>query len=582
MKLAAVLRLFLACFGGLFFTLAHAQEPPSSIRAIKKTLTTQNAFETWNTFPFKVKEQIDSALALSNELLNSSPDLLAKSHYVLGKRYFSTGEYASSTKLLTKAAQELREQKLFTEEADTYHFLGLNAGRLNQNDKATDYFQKAILLAQQHNDTFNIINGLHGLGNLANKIEDYEQAMKHFNRALDLGLASHDSLSFSYSYDFLSQTVGQKGDPKKALEYQLKALDIRRALGDQFALAISINNVGECYRLLNEPAKAKRYFLEAQQKAQSIGFRDLEAYIYQILTELAEEEGNYQEALLYSKQHKILSDSLFNAKMASEVAEIEGKYQLTEKEKQITEAKLKSERQSEIMIGILMALLAVSAIAYSIFTKKKEEKKRLEAEAVASLEEERLRIARDLHDHLGPELSLISSRLDMMSYQQEGGQLGQLADVTRSAMDQLRDTIWSIRGDAITLFDFAAKVREYANKRLAGTPLRFVDSCSNQQAVLSPNQALNLFRVCQEAINNAAKYAKASEIELSISCENNLYIQLKDNGIGFEVNSASAGYGLRNMRERIEELGGVFQLDSSVSGTIIQLTLPISKNESQV
>lgn len=581
MKLANVLRLILTCFSGLFFTVAHAQEPPSSIRAIKKTLTIQNAFETWNTFPFKVKEQIDSAVILSNELLAASPDLLAKSHYVLGKRYYSTGEYASSTKLLTKAAQELRDQKLLKEEADAYHFLGLNAGRLNQNEKASDYFQKGITLAQQHNDTFNIINGLHGLGNLANKTEAFNKAQQYFTRALALGLDSKDSLSFSYSYDFLSQTAGQKGQAKEALDFQLKALEIRRKLGDQFAMAISINNVGECYRLLNEPLKAEQYFKEAQQKAKSIGFRDLEAYIYQILTEMAEEKGNYQEALAYAKQHKVLSDSLFNAKMASEVAEIEGKYQLTEKEKQITEAKLKSERQSVYLIGILLAFLAASAIAYSIFVKKQEEKKRLEAEALASLEEERLRIARDLHDHLGPELSLISSRLDMMAYKEEEGQLGQLADVTRGAMDQLRDTIWSIRGDAITLADFASKVREYANKRLAGTPIKFMDSCTDKYSELGPSQALNLFRVCQEAINNAAKYAKASQIILAISCSDDLVIHLKDDGIGFNTELNAQGYGIRNMRERVAELDGFFSLESKESGTSILIKMPIVKNESQ-
>lgn len=554
----------------------QAQPHPKELHRIAdlKKIPSEDIYETLNAFHFVNEAQVDSAYKfVASNLKNPQ---LAQVKYLLGKRYYSSGVYIKSTKLLTESVAALREAKLFKELADSFHFLGLNSSRLNQEAKAKKYFEECISTAQAHKDTFNVINGLHGIGNLSNKKGEFEQGIKYFEQALNLGLASKDSLSFSYSYDFLSQSYGQIDKQKEALEYQLKALAIREKLGDKFATAISVNNVGECYRLLGQPQKAESFFIRAQEMAKDIGFRDLEAYTYQILTELAEEKGDYKKALQFSKIGKTLSDSLFNTKMTADLAEIEGKYQLSEKERQLSEQKIKNQQQSIYILAFFALTILALVIAYTIYLKKQKEKKLLEQQAQQKLEKERLRIARDLHDHLGPELSLVSSRLDMLSFNNQEQKLAALADVTRGAMDQLRDTIWSIRSEAITIADFAGKVREFANKRLEGTAIQFSDQCFDENRILSPNQALGLFRVCQEAINNVAKYANAQRVELLLHCkENDLIVQLTDDGRGFDPQTVKKGYGLLNMQERIKEMNGKYALESNEKGTSLYLEVPL-------
>jgi signal transduction histidine kinase len=555
----------------LVFFLVFGLWPNAILGQAKKTSLSENLA----SFNFKNQEQLDSAFLAIDKISDTESIQKGKCYYMLGKKYYGLAIFDKAKESFTKSITVLSKHPEIFEYADSYHLLGLNAVKLKQFDVADSYFDKCIQISTKNKDTLNIISGLHGKGNLLIQTEQYQEAETSLQKALELGLKINDSLSYSYSYDFLSQLAGQVNKPKEALDYQLKSMRIREKINDKFGLAISLNNVGECYRLLEEKALAEKYFIDAQKLASSIGFRDLENYIFQILTELAEERGNYPLALEYSKKHKALSDSLFNEKMLKEVADIEGKYQLTEKEKELSEQVIKNQKLSIYILLFLLELLFAAGWAYRINLKKKEERILMEREAKQKLENERVRIARDLHDHLGPELSMISSRLDIMSFKNQSDSFSNLANVTRGAMDQLRDTIWSIRGEAITIEDFAAKVQEFALKRLDGLNIKYTTEASKKEELLSPNQALNLFRVCQEAINNAAKYAESSIIELKVNATDNIYLELSDNGKGFEDSTKNKGYGLRNMRERLEELDGNLDLISTNKGTKITCRLPL-------
>jgi signal transduction histidine kinase len=537
--------------------------------------------EKLRTQEFISISQLDSTYdAFLNLKFVSDSKLDAEANYIFGKRYFSKSVLDKSMVLLLKAKDQLELNGMNRELADTYHFLGLNANKTGQRKKAKAYFEDCEKLALAVKDTFNMINALHGIGRIDQQDSLFEQAEQKFQNALQLGLSSNDSLSYSYSYDFLSQIMGVTGRAEKGLDYQLKAMKIREKLGDKYALAISINNVGESYRLLKNDQKAEEYFLKALELSKSIGFRDLESYIYSILIEFAKSRKQFDLALSYAEKQKELSESIFSDKLTKSIAEIQGKYELAEKEKVLIEKELAYESQKFLSILGLVAVLFVIGIAFNIYKRQQVQKKILEAKAVSQLEKERIRIARDLHDNLGSELTHISSKLDLLSFkfdETENTSLASLANTTRSAMDQLRDTIWSIRGEKITLADFGAKIREFAQKRLNDFGIEFQVECDNAEVTLGPSQALNLFRVCQEAINNAAKYANSSKVFLSMSCnEHIINILIKDNGSGFEKGKIGEGYGLQNMKARISELGGQLKINPTKKGTEIFISVPLS------
>ena len=93
------------------------------------------------------------------------------------------------------------------------------------------------------------------------------------------------------------------------------------------------------------------------------------------------------------------------------------------------------------------------------------------------------------------------------------------------------------------------------------------------QTKLTSIIGMNIYRIIQEAINNALKYAKADKISVSIDkIDEKIKIQISDNGVGFDKDSITQGNGLQNMQKRIEEIGGTFNLESELDkGTKISI-----------
>lgn len=540
--------------------------------------SSEKFIEKLRTQEFSSILALDSTFEEFNKLgLKNDSKFVAEANYIFGKKYFSKSVLDKSLAFLLKAKGQLEIQKMNRELADTYHFLGLNYYKTSQKNNAILYFNSCEKLAIATKDTFNMINALHGLGriNLADSL--FNKAEMQFTKAMNLGIMSRDLLSLSYSYDFLSQLTGVTNKKEIALDYQLKAMKIREKLNDKYALAISINNVGETYRLLNDDIKAEQYFLKALTLCKSIGFRDLESYIYSILIDFAKKRKQFELALDYAESQRKISESIFSENMTKSIAEVQGKYELAKKNREIAKKEIEYQNQKIISLIVLFSLIMAIGTVFFVYKRKQSQKTMLEAITVAKLEKERIRIARDLHDNLGPELTHVTSKLDLLSYKSDNAEkenFAFLANATRGAMDQLRDTIWSIRGEAITLADFTSKVNDFALKRLTDLGIAFQDTCIDTDVILGPSQALSLFRLCQEGINNVAKYAAASNIRLEIFCNDAINIKLIDNGKGFELKKVKHGYGLSNMQERVKELGGEFALNSSNKGTEISISVP--------
>ena len=188
----------------------------------------------------------------------------------------------------------------------------------------------------------------------------------------------------------------------------------------------------------------------------------------------------------------------------------------------------------------------------------------------------------------GAHITFIISSLDYLSLQNQNGnaitvkgKLEHLGEYARSTMQQLRETIWAIHKENLSLAEFHRKVQEYAHQMLGESPgLQYsVQLEGPEEALLKPSQALNLFRIVQEGISNISKHAGADEVRLRLVLEegNHLKLILKDNGNGIPENAGGYGHhGLNNMRSRAEEIKGAFLLRSAVGrGTTIEVAVQL-------
>lgn len=203
--------------------------------------------------------------------------------------------------------------------------------------------------------------------------------------------------------------------------------------------------------------------------------------------------------------------------------------------------------------------------------------------------QEKERIARDLHDNVGAQLSFIVNSLQQIGRQAEKqpvsdshqltSQLRSVVAYTREAIKMLRDTIWAIHQESFTLEEFEERISHYVSRYFQQMePLRVTIQTEGQLSQpLTSVQALNMFRIMQEALHNVVKHAQATEVTVLLHARDDGSFQLtvSDNGNGLSWNQGESldhHYGLQNMKKRAEELGGQFRIYSD-GGTVVEVAV---------
>jgi len=201
------------------------------------------------------------------------------------------------------------------------------------------------------------------------------------------------------------------------------------------------------------------------------------------------------------------------------------------------------------------------------------------------LQKDRERISRELHDNIGTQLSYINSNVDWLleapvefSKEEERKRLSVVNDTAKNLVSDLRETIWAIKKESIQLDELADKVKSFLQSQCIVQPQleMFVKENIEKNVKLSPTEALNIFRVCQEAIMNSIKHSNAGKISLSIRSDkiHDFDFVIEDDGKGFKLNGHIDGhYGMENMKHRADELGASLQISSNTGkGTKINFS----------
>lgn len=235
------------------------------------------------------------------------------------------------------------------------------------------------------------------------------------------------------------------------------------------------------------------------------------------------------------------------------------------------------------MIAYLFDILTLAVglgYRYKILRDEKEHQQKLAYEAKLRLLYERESISRDLHDNVGSQLSVIASNLDSISFLAEKQKLTPekvetVNEFVREAIQSLRDTIWATHQETFSLAEFRARVQQYIHKYYQFETNQISVSFEENNKNLSSSQTLNLFRIIQEALNNATKYAQASNISINLKIiDKQIQLKIIDDGVGFDVENKKnePHFGLLNMQKRVNEIDGKLHIISKLGvGTTIEV-----------
>jgi signal transduction histidine kinase len=208
---------------------------------------------------------------------------------------------------------------------------------------------------------------------------------------------------------------------------------------------------------------------------------------------------------------------------------------------------------------------------------------RLTRRFIHEIENERMRIARELHDDIGQRLSLVATKLRTLGsgrvhvVQDGHDEIEELLRELDVLISDVHNLSHSLHSTMLEHLGIAAALKELCLK-VSGLHSVRVDFETNGTPVnLSQNTALCLYRVAQEALNNVVKHSGAAQARvLLIRNEKTLRMEVRDFGIGFEPAASPAGLGFTTMKERLSEVGGRLTVQSRRGkGTLVTAAVPL-------
>ncbi|MEM6718906.1 MAG: sensor histidine kinase [Bacteroidota bacterium] len=516
--------------------------------------------------------------------------------------------------------------------ASVYNNKGLIYWGKEDYKTAMDYYLSSYEIFKDLGKQRGQATSLNNIGLLLSKLKRHKESNAYHRRSLAIKKEIEDTYGMGASYTNMVMNHYALKQLDSCVYYAQKSIVTKEKVNDVRGLATSYNSLGKTYQQLKQHDSAVYYLKKADEIYQRFNSRKHRAKNIQLLGIAYYDQGNYQEAIdaytialnnlddsqimikskamrrmanayrelgdhenasNYYQETIKLQDTIQKQKETIATNEIFEKYQSAEKEKEILIQRAKIAEKNTMIYGLIAGVLIVFVLGYLLYNQQKLKNRQLQkenelkdalvkVETQNKLHEQRLKISRDLHDNIGSQLTFIISSIANLKYGLKDAKpdfLERLSNInffTRNTINQLRDTIWAMNMDAIHFEDLELRMRNHIGqaKVLTGAEIEFENEVS-ETTTFSSLVGINIFRIMQEAINNAIKHANASKINIQMQeVEAQYVLVITDDGIGFDTNAESARNGLENMQLRAEEIYGKLNIVSQAThGTTIKLTI---------
>ena len=570
--------------------------------AITMCSQTKKNIDSINNIPFAKK--LEKAKTLNNLFLLNVKNA-KKINYLLGEAesysnlsliYYYQGKYENDLQYSLKAILIFERLKNFEKLASEFAELGYRMKNRNLQ-KALFYMQKAKMIAEKKKIQKPLLSIYNNYGVLKEMQNQLDSALYFYQKGLVIKENIKDSVGIPYSLNNIANVHLIRKDYKKANVLYDKALSIRTKLKDEVGITENFCYFGDLLLAQNKYSEAIIWYEKAVEKSLKFGYIDITQYSFEKISQCYENLNNKEKAFLNYKKFVQYKDSLLNKETNSKIAELEIEFETAKKEKQLLQNEVEIKNSKNRLIATFALTILISLIGFLIYRqqklKNKQQNQEFELKTAISkietqnkLQDQRLTISRDLHDNIGAQLTFIISSVDNIKYAFDiqnsklDDKLQKISSFTKDTIVELRDTIWAMNNNAILFDELRSRILNFIEKaKFAKENIYFKFNIGENlnEIKLTSIVGMNIYRTIQEAVNNAIKYANSNNIEVDVIKKNNLIeISIKDNGTGFDLSKTDEGNGIRNMRKRIEEIGGNFQLTSETeSGTKIIVQIKV-------
>jgi signal transduction histidine kinase len=554
--------------------------------------------------------------------LKQYPEILT-SLILIGQMHEKQGEYTEAQNIYFEALKSAEKYKLPYYKAKSLYSLGSLYLLMQHYVPAANYLNKCKELCIQSNNNEGLGKVLDGLGSLFMRQHNFDSAEYYYKQAILSHQKMGNKEGLSIDYTNLATLYEGREMYNKALEYYEKSCELYKSLPVQEGTAIAFLNLGVCYHDMGQYKKALIYLKQAETLANELQIPHVITVVYYNISSAYEELGDLKPALKYAQMYSDLKDTLFTEESNKQIVEMRQKYEAEKSEQKIErlqtekaleESKLTVRTQQRNLLFLSAVILFVLA-AFVMFSfrqklnlnkikaQQAEEENRKainnllkeqEINAVSAMiqgqEQERQRVAEDLHDRLGSLLSTVKLNFGSLEKKLNTGLTGAeqykkgiyLLD---EACSEVRKIAYNMASGVLQKYGFVTALEELKTSIESSNTIQVHFYKYNIEQPVDKDTEINLYRITQELISNILKHAGATEIHIQYSIiQDTINLIVEDNGRGFDAvkNTGTKGMGIGNIHARVSKLDGTIDFDSSIGrGTIVIINIPV-KNTSLV
>ncbi|MCP9750802.1 sensor histidine kinase [Ferruginibacter sp. HRS2-29] len=595
--------LLLLILHSLLCTLYAQSKTDSLLQVIATTKDdTQKISALRSLTDFYSTKDFDKAVAFANQgiaLSTAKKDLSAAGTFtsLKGLSFYFKGNYDSAAIFYAEALQLMATAKDNKGRASVLNYTGRLYRKLKDYDKSLAMYDEAFSIYQSLNDEDGMATIYNESGVVFEYKGDFEEAISRYKNSLQIREKMNDQLGRSYSLSFIGAIYAQQKKYAEAEKYLNDALLIRKSLNDPFALALSVTDLADMYLAMKDFPRAVAYYDSSNEMATRLKYPQLLSENYLKLSRLYESKNDAVQSLNYYKKHAALKDSLMSVEKVAQVEELNTKYETGKKEQQLALQQAALQKKNYLLAGSCILFLLLLIAGVNIYRKNQARAKlQLQQEvmkqqdmatkAILEAEEnERKRIAADLHDGVGQLMSAARMNLSVFEHdlpfvnEEQRLSFENVLTLVDDSCREIRNVSHQMMPNALLKSGLGNAVKDF----LAKIDTRIIKVTLHTEGLNDPidkSTETVLYRVIQECVNNVLKHSGANHLDISlIKDKDGIAVTVEDNGRGFDTSNTdgSDGSGLKNIVSRISYLKGTVDFDSAPGkGTLIAIHVPFS------
>ncbi|MFN8253478.1 MAG: sensor histidine kinase [Ferruginibacter sp.] len=516
----------------------------------------------------------------------------------LGNIQYDKNDYSKALEYYLEAAPKFEKANDLKGLSGDYIWVGnvFNEG-LHQFGKAAEYFGKSLSIAEKIKDSLLISYNYNNLGQAYYFAKNYEKALYYYRLSKAIKEKQEDERGIGNACSNISNVFFDTGQYDSAAVYNNRAFAIRSSQNDKKGMATCYSNGGNISLKQKKYDQALTQYNKAIALGNEIDFKEPVIESYNGLSAYYELTGDASQALDFYKKYKNESDSIYNSDISRQISTLQTRYETAQKQQQIEQQQFELVKKQYWIYGALGLLALTLLLGYSYYRRYRlKQEKKLQEEVmrqqdmatravIVAEENERRRIAADLHDGVGQMMSAAKMNLSAFETtipftgEQQKNSYDKIIAMVDECCKEIRSVSHQMMPNALLKSGLASAVKEFIDK-IDASVLKVNLHTEGLNERLDSNVETVLYRVIQECVNNVIKHSGANALDISLIRDaDGIAATIEDNGRGFIIKDREKmeGMGLKNIRSRIQFLKGSVDFDSSPgNGTLVAIHVPLN------